>query len=607
MTQELFEFLSNNELLKSLKLSGNDLDSLVRAIEEDYLADFLASVIQESENIMAIDPHLTRQQVLEIAAEKIVTALHAKAATIRLFDPVSLKMLAAGAYGFKEFERVSSVPLQESIAGRVVQENRGIPVSSIMKDPLYKNKAIVKEKGFQSLLAVPIRIPSFVGRSSDVLGSLQIYYQEDDRRFEPVDILRAEMMARRVSIVLAKKKILDLHELNERKEKIVNKIFVKLSKREAIKLKDLFVLLIPELEEVLQVQNCSLFSLSEDQHHISLEAAYPVDMTYYELGHSFTVNHHPYFAAAVNGTKKQGDKPFERIDTSYILIKDPKQSKLVSPGLTDFAERHQIHSILLVPLKIAGITRHVLTFYASDAKQYFTDDEIDLLTFFGKEIMKASKLELLGDVLHDLKNPAVAIAGLAGRARKLLDSEVLPATRDKLKSYLDVVVRETDRLQDMVMSLTGEGREEVIDLSRVARQRYHLNEEVVRELKLDYIKVMPLETEEDLYIVCPLFGLERVLDNLLNNATKAVPKEGGTLAMRCFQEENMACLAITNSGEISRAQIEQIKKGEVKGRGLNIVYRFVQANHGKIDISAQEGCTSFTIKLPLSTAFSEAA
>lgn len=160
MAQELFEFLGNHESIRDLELSDNDLKSLVRAIEEDYLADFLASVIQASENIMAIDPYLKRQQILELAAEKIVDTLNAKAATIRLFEPLSLKMLAAGAFGFKEFKRVYSVPLQESIAGRVVQENRGIPVSSIMKDPLYKNKGIVKEKGFKSLLAVPIRIPS---------------------------------------------------------------------------------------------------------------------------------------------------------------------------------------------------------------------------------------------------------------------------------------------------------------------------------------------------------------------------------------------------------------------------------------------------------------
>jgi len=600
MSENLLEFLKNHEIIKKQKLPQKDLQQLVRSIEEDYLADLLAAVIQESENIMAIDPRLSRQKVLEIAAKKIVTALHAEGATIRLFDPVSLKMLAAGAYGFQDFERV--YPLKDSIAGKVVQENRGIPVSCIRKDPLYKNKEVVLTKGFNSLLAVPISIPSFVGNSNDVLGSLQIYWQEDNRQFAPLEILLAEMMARRVSFVLAKKKIIDLHELNARKEKIVNKIFVKLSKREAIKLKDLFVLLIPELEEILLVQNCSLFSLSEDQQHISLEAAYPLDMAYYEVGHTFTVGHHPYFDAAVHGGKKTADTPFERIASSHILIKDPKKSKLISPGLKDFAEQNRIHSILLVPLKIGDLVRHVLTFYASESKQFFTDEEIELLTFFGKEIMKAAKLEFLADVLHDLKNPAVAVAGLAARARKLLDSDDLSAVRDKLKQYIDVVVRETARLQDMAISLSGEGKEREVDLCSVAVQRYQLNEEVVSELGLDYIEIKPPETEKGLIIKCPLFGLERVLDNLLNNATKAIPKKGGSLTMRCYRQESMACLHVTNSGAIPDAQIEQVKQGEVRGRGLNIIYRFVKSNHGKISVEVEDGHTSFIIKLPLAKA-----
>jgi GAF domain-containing protein len=599
MEKKFRQFLRNHPLYRKLNLSEVERSDLIRA-EEDYLVAFISTIISEAEEVMGIDPRLPLRQILEIAAARIADCLHAEAASIRIFDPKSLGMLSFGASGFTGYERLNAIPVGESIAGKVVSENRSIAVPSILKDPMYKDKEIVHRKGFHSLLAVPMRIPRFLDPASDFLGSIQIYYREEDRQFDSLERIRAEMLARRVSYVVAKKKILDLQELNQRKEKIFNKIFVKLSNREGIKLRDLFLLLIPELGEFLQVQSCSLFTISEDQRYIHLEAAYPLDLTYHEISYTFTVRHHPYFIAAIQGAEP-GDRPHERVEEHYILLKDPRRSTLTSPGMREYVERHQIHSILLVPLRVDGTVRHLLTFYASEQKEFFSDEEIDLLTFFGKEIMKASKLEYLGDILHDIKNPAIAVAGFAGRARKLLDNENLEPERAKLASYLDIVAEEAARLEDLALTLGGEGREEVVDLSREARERFLLNDEVIRESKRANITIMPLELEPDLLVSCPPFALERVLDNLLNNATKAIPKEGGLLAMRCYREEDMACLEITNTGEIPPGQLEQARQGLGKGRGLGIIYRFVQANRGQMEITVDNGLTTFLIKLPLQT------
>jgi len=100
-------------------------------------------------------------------------------------------------------------------------------------------------------------------------------------------------------------------------------------------------------------------------------------------------------------------------------------------------------------------------------------------------------------------------------------------------------------------------------------------------------------------INCPLMGLERVIDNLLNNATKAIPQHGGILAMRLYHDEGMACMEITNTGEIPPEQIDQVRMAQVRGRGLNIVHRFIQTHHGKIEVRTEGGQTKITVKLPL--------
>ncbi len=48
----------------------------------------------------------------------------------------------------------------------------------------------------------------------------------------------------------------------------------------------------------------------------------------------------------------------------------------------------------------------------------FTEEEIEIFTFFGKELMKGLRLEKMDDILHDFKNPAIATAGFARRVKK---------------------------------------------------------------------------------------------------------------------------------------------------------------------------------------------
>jgi signal transduction histidine kinase len=599
MPKKLAEFLEETPFFKGLPLSPEDRATMIHLIEEEYLFEFLSAVILESEEILTLNPGLDRREILELAARKIVHNLNAEAASIRLFDPKSFKMLTFGAFGLEDSERATAIPVKKSIAGRVVEEGKSIVVPSIMKDPLYREKKIVAQKGFNSLIAVPLRMPSFVGSKEDILGSLQIYYLEDDRHFSGHEIIRAEMLARRVSYVMAKKRIIDMKALNDKKEAISDKIFVKLSNREGIKLKDFFNLIIPELDELIKLHSCSLFTLSDDQKSIHQEASYPPDHSYYQHGHLFTLEHHDYFWATVHGSKEYADMPHDRVDPSYVLIKDPAQSELISPGLRIFAQQEQINSILFVPLRAGAVTRHILCFFATQQKHYFTEDEIELLTFFGKEIMKAVRLEFLGDMLHDFKNPAVAVAGLAARSRKLLNSDDLNTVRAKLIEYQDVVARETARLQDLALTMTGEGREEEIDLGRLAGERFTLNAHVIKESKYADIVVKPAAIEPGLIVFCPRYGLERVLDNLLNNATKAIPREGGFIEMHCRRSGEMACLEITNSGEMSPDQLEQIKKCVALGRGLNIVSRFIQNNHGALEVDSGDGTSRFTIKLPL--------
>ncbi|HDH99039.1 MAG TPA: GAF domain-containing protein, partial [Deltaproteobacteria bacterium] len=201
MKEKFFEFLKNHPSLQHLTHSER-LD-LARSIEQEYLVGVLSGIIHDVEEIIEIDSGLEEKKILDIAAEKIANILKAEAASIRLFDPESLSMACLGTHQIPEAVCKIAIPLEDSISGRVVRENKSIAISSLLEDPHFKIKGIVKDKGFHSLLAVPLQVPKFLCSEGDVLGSLQIYYKEDNRKFDPFEIIHAELLARRVTYVLA--------------------------------------------------------------------------------------------------------------------------------------------------------------------------------------------------------------------------------------------------------------------------------------------------------------------------------------------------------------------------------------------------------------------
>ncbi|NWF75785.1 MAG: GAF domain-containing protein [Nitrospirae bacterium] len=598
MINKLLNYLRSNHIIKKYNFSDEEIYEFADYIKNEITSQ-LENIVRTVEDVISIEPTLDWKEILAKATKIIVNFLHADAASIRIFDPETDRLLALGSYQYSETGRLKSIPVEQSVAGKVIKSGKSYLVPNIMTEPDYKNKDIVKEYGFNSLMAIPINIPGFLFREKNIQGTIQIYYKQINKDFDPLEVVNAEMLARRISHVLARKRILYLQKLNMQKEKIVEKIFVKLSHREGIKMKDVFTMMIPELVDILQIQSCSLFSISSDRKYVQLELEYPHGQESYDISRLYSIKDHPYFSALINETEKRGDYMYDRIDSSYILIKDPLKSRLSNDELKRYASKYNVNSVLLIPLRAKDEINYFLLFYAKDRRQEFTEHEIELLSFFGKEIMKALRIEKLDDVLHDFKNPSIAIAGFAKRAKKLLEEKDISSVKDRIAEYLDIVIQEGIRMQELAILPTIEGRERTVDLTEILLIRFRINEEAINEQKRKNIRLVKDELQSGLYIYCFPFGLERVLDNLLDNATKAIPEQGGELSIKTYKNGDMACFEIRNTGKIPEESIEQIRKGEVKGRGLNIIYRFINAIHGELEVFTDDNTTTFRASIPM--------
>lgn len=596
--KNLFEAIKHEPWIKDCLQEKEYWPLLVDWIERHVLFEFLGQLSRQVDEIVDIDPDLPEPQILERATRYIVDFLHAHSASVRIYDPQTEQMLSYGSYPSGENDRKTYIPLDGSVAGEVVKTRQPYLVPDILNEKLYHNKSVI-DKGVNSLMVIPLEITRFFPNERGTVGVIQIYFQEKGRIFTPLEIHIANIMSKRLSFVIARKKILSMQRVNEKKEAIVRHIFLNLGTRGGIKMKEVFNRMIPELADIVNLQSCSLFSVTDDYNSVTLEAGYPEERGYHGIGKTFPVSSVPSFELLLNLRDYSGESAYEIVTPAYLLVVDTQRSDLISEGLRKFAELHNINSILYIPLNVDGGIKNLLVFDALDKKKRYTDDEIDIFIFMGRELIKAQKMERLDDALHDFKNPAIATAGFARRLKKLLEKNEVDDAQGEIRKCADILLEETTRLQQLSMGLYKLGKEELVNLSDLLRRRFEINEEAVREQLRKNVTLKEGPFDSGIRVRCFSIHLERVFDNLLNNATKAIPVDGGMLTIRTYAEGEWACAEITNTGHISEEDRLRILEGEGEGRGLYIIHRIMRLLRGTIDIQRGEGTTTFVVRLPL--------
>ena len=118
-------------------------------------------------------------------------------------------------------------------------------------------------------------------------------------------------------------------------------------------------------------------------------------------------------------------------------------------------------------------------------------------------------------------------------------------------------------------------------------------------MKRENIRLIERDLESPLWIQCFPLHIERVLDNLLNNACNAIPEKGGELSIRSYQKDSWAVAEITNTGQIREEDRDRYLLGEGRGRGLHITTRLVKQMGGKMEMEAREGQTTLRVMFPV--------
>jgi signal transduction histidine kinase len=218
------------------------------------------------------------------------------------------------------------------------------------------------------------------------------------------------------------------------------------------------------------------------------------------------------------------------------------------------------------------------------------------------------RLRFVAMVVHDLKNPVLAIELSARMLRKSWNDE---QERDLC---LDGITEEAKRLRSIIRDLTDDvqvssGRFAVnkarVDLCKLVRRLIQAQGQAFADHQ---VVVESVET-------CTVLGdadrLERVVQNLVSNAVKYSPRDT-RVVVRIERKEPFAVLVVCDEGPgISQEDLKVIfqpfgrgrsadRLAEGTGMGLYVVKQIIEAHDGQITVQSTPGQgTTFRIKLPL--------
>lgn len=231
-----------------------------------------------------------------------------------------------------------------------------------------------------------------------------------------------------------------------------------------------------------------------------------------------------------------------------------------------------------------------------------------------EELKKVDSLrrELIANVSHDLRNPLAIINGYV-ETLQIKGENISKEDREK---YLKIIGASTDKLSQLVTDL--------FDLSKLESGQMTLKMEKlkIQELLFDSsLKYELLAQAKDIRIktqICQnlplvkadLYLMDRVIQNLLDNAVKYTPENGEILIDACETEGGVS-IKMRNSGSgIPQKDLDSIfdryymidkeREGiEGSGLGLAIVKRILEVHGSEIEINSDSvSFTEFAFDLP---------
>jgi signal transduction histidine kinase len=324
-------------------------------------------------------------------------------------------------------------------------------------------------------------------------------------------------------------------------------------------------------------------------------------------------------------------------DGRPYLVKDARQDRRLRQG-----GGFKIYSLIVVPIIVKGKILGVLATSIAHPGRQFTQADLRLamaladraalaiensrlytqerrlrqeLEDLNQQVQEANRLktEFVTVVTHELRSPLTSIIGYVDL---LLEAEGREAAETR-EAYLQIVKRNTDRLQELINDLLDIARLEAgkLELQRSPLDLEGLIQEVSgalrpqiaakdQQLRLDLAASLPVVTGDP-------ERLTQILLNLASNAHKYTP-QGGSITIATRAERAGVRIAVQDTGiglspeeqqqlftKFFRAPHPLVREAGGTGLGLAIARALVELHGGTITVVSTPGQGStFNVILP---------
>ena len=299
-----------------------------------------------------------------------------------------------------------------------------------------------------------------------------------------------------------------------------------------------------------------------------------------------------------------------------LIVNDFSESSLRGKVFPDCPV--EISRFMSVP--VFDGTRIVAIALVGNIEEEYDDSDLNQLTLLmdgmwkliqrrqsDKALRESESLAAIGKALsglaHDLRTPIVAIGGFTRPIQKHMGED--HPDWDKL----EIVLKETQRMESMVKNMLDFARPLELDRSRVDIERVigeslALVESAARE---KMVQIQNQSSPNLPLISVDAMRMKQVIINLVINAVQASPASE-TVMVRChYKDENLAIDIVDQGCGIPPENREEIfypfvsTKKEGTGLGLAIVRKIIEAHKGQVRIfdNPKRGVT-FRLLIPRS-------
>ena len=280
-------------------------------------------------------------------------------------------------------------------------------------------------------------------------------------------------------------------------------------------------------------------------------------------------------------------------------------------------------AIVMDSFDMTQTTARLQSFLREDRQR---GDEIDRLAVAFKHLVDriqiqmknlkqadASRRELIANVSHDLRTPLATLQGYI----ETLFLKNKSLTEEDRQHHIQITIQHCDRLSKLV--------EELFELAKLDSHESNVQYEPfnINELAHDVVQKFDLSAEERRisieiehnqnlpFVTADIAMIERVIENLLDNAVRHTP-EGGSVRLTFGKQNGDIAVRISDTGcGISDEDLPHIfdrfyhkdrtrdSKADHAGLGLAITKRILELHNKSIVVESVAGSgTTFTFYLP---------